>query len=180
MGAQNFALFSPLPPSFSCLFSLSKDLLVSFFLSLGVFSCPFFSLWGSSRVFFLSLGVFSWNFDGVFGRPGPSNVCVFASGCRVKAPCGLQAAGVSHARGRKRAHLRVPADQNTKTPRERKRHEKTPSERKKDTRMEAREGNQREMLGGPAEGGPAEGGAAKGRSSGPHTTHTTQGFKFKR
>ena len=66
----------------------------------------FFSLWGSSRVFFslsggllvsffLSLGVFSWNFGGVLVGQDPQ-MCAFSpSGCRVKAPGGLQAAGVS-------------------------------------------------------------------------------------
>ena len=76
---------------------------MSFFLSLGVFSCLFFSLWGSSRVFFLSLwgifsclffslGVFSWNFGGVLVGRDPQ-MCAFSpSFCRGENPGGLQAA----------------------------------------------------------------------------------------
>ena len=42
---------------------------------------------GSSRVFFfLSLGVFSLSFCGVFGRPGPLNVRVFALGLSCGTP----------------------------------------------------------------------------------------------
>ena len=56
-GARNFALFLPSPaPIFAQV------------LSLGVFSCLFFSLLGSSRVLFSLSGVscvFSWNFGGV-------------------------------------------------------------------------------------------------------------------
>ena len=48
---------------------------MSFFLSLGVFLCLFFSLWE-----------FSWNFLWCFGRPGPSNVRVFALGLSCETP----------------------------------------------------------------------------------------------
>ena len=55
-----FTFFFLLPPPFSFFFSLSGDLLVSFFsLSPGVFSCLFSSLWGSSQgivVVFWSVG----------------------------------------------------------------------------------------------------------------------------
>ena len=51
---QNFALFS-----------FSHLHFQSFLLSLGIFSCLFFSLRVSSRVFFTHSGVFSWNFGGV-------------------------------------------------------------------------------------------------------------------
>ena len=65
--AQNVALFFPSP----------TPIFILFFLSLGIFSCLFFSLRVSSRVFFPLSGVFSWNFGGVLvGRD--LNVLVFA------------------------------------------------------------------------------------------------------
>ena len=83
-----------------CKFGLSScRVFFSLSLSLslwGVFSCLFFSLWGSSRVFFSLSGVFSWNFGGVLVGRDPQ-MCAFSLwGCRVKAPGGLQAAGFSH------------------------------------------------------------------------------------
>ena len=66
-GAQNFALF----------FSLSHPHF--HFFSLGVFSCLFSSLWGSSREFW-------W----CFGHSGPQLMCLFSpSGCPVEAPRGF-------------------------------------------------------------------------------------------
>ena len=87
--AQNFAFF------FFFFFSSPAPIFVFFF-----------SLWGSSRVFFslsggllvsffLSLwGVFSWNFGGVLVGQDPQMFAFSPSGCRVKAPSGLQAAEV--------------------------------------------------------------------------------------
>ena len=66
----------------------------------------------------------------------------------MKAPGGLQAArGFHTTRGRKQAHLRVPAD---RTPP--KFHEKTPTEReKKERKWERERKTKRESLGGPAQ-----------------------------
>ena len=58
------------PPKFRAVLSF---ILFFFSLSLGIFSCLFFSLWGSSRGILV-----------VFWSSGPSNVRVFALGCRVK------------------------------------------------------------------------------------------------
>ena len=130
-GAQNFALF----------FSFSHSHFHSFFLSLGIFSCLFFSLRVSSRVFFPLSGGLLVECWWCFGRSGPQ-MCLFSlTSCRVEAPGGLQAARVSQDNLRaKTSTFEVPTDQNTtKIPREdpqreEKRHEKTPGERKKDTR----------------------------------------------
>ena len=66
-GPKISRFFCLLPPPFSFFFSLSGDLLVSFFLSPGVFSCLSSSLWGSSRGILV-----------VFWSVGTSNVLVFA------------------------------------------------------------------------------------------------------
>ena len=58
----------------------------AFFLSLGVSSCLFFSLWGSSRVYFSLSGDLLVEFWWCFGRPGPSNVRVFALGLSCESP----------------------------------------------------------------------------------------------
>ena len=69
------------------------------FFSLGIFSCLFFSLRVSSRVFLALTGCLLVEFRWCFGRSGPP-MCLFSpSGCRVEAPGGLQAAGVSQAEG---------------------------------------------------------------------------------
>ena len=85
VGCPKFrAFFSFSSSHFDSFFSLSGDLLVSFFLSLRV----------SSRVFFPLSGGLLVEFWWCFGRSGPQ-MCLFSpSGCRVEAPGGLQA-GVS-------------------------------------------------------------------------------------
>ena len=76
-GAQNYALF----------FSISRSHFRSFFLSLGIFSCLFFSLSGGLLVSFFSLsGGLLVEFWWCFGRPGPSNVRVFALGLSCESP----------------------------------------------------------------------------------------------
>ena len=109
--------FSFSRPHFHSFFSLSGDLLVSFF-----------SLRMSSRVFFPLSGGLLVEFWWCFGQSGPQ-MCLFSpSGCRVEAPGSLKA---------KTSTFEVPTDQNTtKIPREDpqregKRHEKTSGERKK-------------------------------------------------
>ena len=72
-------------------FSFSRLHVHSFLLSLGIFSCLFFSLRVSSRVFFPLSGGLLVEFWWCFGRSGPQ-MCLFSpSGCRVEAPGGLQA-----------------------------------------------------------------------------------------
>ena len=72
------------PPKISRFFSLFHSHF-RFFFSLSLSLCRVFSCF-----FFLSLGVFSRNFGGVFERRDPQ-MCTFGlSGCRVKAPGGLQ------------------------------------------------------------------------------------------
>ena len=122
-GPKISRFFFLLPPPFSFFFSLS-----------GGSSCVIFSLSGCLLVsFFLSLGVFSWNFGGVL--VGRDLKCLFSPlGCRVEASGGLQAGGICRewmSNFPKRAHLSVLALQ---TPP--KFHEKTPGEREREKKIE--------------------------------------------
>ena len=70
-----FRAFFLLSAPIFILFSLSGDLLVSFFLSPGDFSCLFSSLWGSSRgilVVFLKAGTLKWALGLSCETPAPS------------------------------------------------------------------------------------------------------------
>ena len=112
------------PPKFSFFFSLSRSHLVLFFLSLGVFSCLFFSLWGSSCGILL---VFWWSWPTLakptLAKPTLANVLTdfgqtdfgqfqCFSGlakCRVKPRrlCGRRGF-TQQPENSKRAHWRVP------------------------------------------------------------------------
>ena len=86
-GPKISRFFFPLPPPFSFFFSLSGGSSRVFFFSLWRSSHVFFfSLWRSSRVFFSPCGSLLVEFWWCFGRPGPSNVRVFALGLSCESP----------------------------------------------------------------------------------------------